>query len=160
MAPRHFLLVAGVAAGANFISDRRGDAQPVTPPTTKPPLVMANARPCDGLRDLMIDTVVHHTLVGYSPYQQKNYHRHPVRRQGRPDTGVNPKRRRKAASPMRSEPSHGDDAFSSGQGSYSEQARLADPHHTTTNVQEQGVDESDIVKTDGKYVYTVHATSS
>ena len=156
MAPRHFLLVAGVAAGANFISDRHSDAQPVPPPATTPPLVMANARSCDGLRDLMLDTVVHHTLVGYSPYQQKNYYRHPPRRQGRPDTGVNPKRRRKAASPMRSAPAPAPDgAFSSGQESFSEQARPADPHHTTTNIQEKGVDEADIIKTDGKYVYTV-----
>ena len=30
-------------------------------------------------------------------------------------------------------------------------------HYTTTNVHEKGVDEADLVKTDGKYVYTLRA---
>jgi len=28
-------------------------------------------------------------------------------------------------------------------------------HYTKTNIQEKGVDEADIIKTDGKFVYTV-----
>ena len=160
METRHLLLVAGVAAGANFLSDRRGDAQPATPPPS-PPLVMASSRSCDGLRDLMLDTVVNHTIMGYSPYQQKkHYYRHPPRRQGRPDAGVNPKRRRsKATSPAPSRapsPDWNDDAFGTGRESSVELAQPADPsHHTKTNIQEKGVDEADIIKTDGKYVYTV-----
>lgn len=157
MARRHLFLVAGVAAGANFLSDGHSEAQPAPAPAS-PPLVVASAQSCDGLRDLMLDTVVHHTVVGYSPYQQKHYHRHPIRRQGRPDPGVNPKRRRKAASPVSPSraPASDYDALGSGQQGYSEQARPADPtHHTTTNIQEKGVDEADIIKTDGKFVYTV-----
>ncbi|HEY5934823.1 MAG TPA: beta-propeller domain-containing protein, partial [Kofleriaceae bacterium] len=142
--------MAGVAAGANFLSDARIAAQPAAtpPPAPKPPLVAATS--CDALRDLMIDTVIHHTVAGYSPYQRKHYHRHPARRQGRPDTGVKPKRR-KAASPMRA-----NEDFGASQPSHAELARPSEPsHHTTTNIQEKGVDEADIIKTDGKYVYTV-----
>jgi hypothetical protein len=159
MAPRHLLLVAGVVAGSNFVSDRRGDAQPAPPAATpSPPLVMAGSRSCDGLRDLMIDTVVHHSIIGYSPYQQKkHYHRHPPRRQGRPDPGAKLKRKRKSMSPSRSAPSAPSrDAFETGRDFGAEQARPADPHYTKTNIQEKGVDEADIIKTDGKYVYTVH----
>ncbi|MDQ3365800.1 MAG: beta-propeller domain-containing protein [Myxococcota bacterium] len=36
------------------------------------------------------------------------------------------------------------------------EAAAGPSHHTTTNVQERGVDEADIVKTDGKHGYTVH----
>src|SRR5215510_1147058 len=77
MAPRQVLLVAGVAAGSLFLSDR-SDAQPTTSTVATQPLVMASSRTCDGLRDLMIDTAVHQTIVGgYNPsYYGGRRHRH------------------------------------------------------------------------------------
>ena len=159
--------MAGVA-GSFLVSDR-GAAQPA-PPTlaATQSMVMASSRSCDGLRDLMIDTVVHQTLVGSASYGQKHYYR----RHGRPDAKTTKRKRSKAVAPSRapvemdmfdggssgaSPPSPSAPAASYSTGAaYNEQPLPAGPsHHTTTNTQEKGVDEADIIKTDGKYVYTV-----
>ena len=159
---RPVLLLAGVA-GSFAVSDR-GAAQPAPPSTAvMQPLVMASSRSCDGLRDLMIDTVVHQSIVGTTPYTRHNY-RQPPRRQGRP--GDKLKRKKRSVAPKRSMESFDAPSapapaasYSTGAANYSEQAPPAGPsHHTTTNIQEKGVDEADIIKTDGKYVYTVRGS--
>jgi hypothetical protein len=80
MARRQVLLVAGVAAGSLMLSDR-SDAQPAT--VAAQPLVMASSRTCDGLRELMIDTAVHQTVLGYNPNlanRQQFRSQHPIQR--------------------------------------------------------------------------------
>jgi uncharacterized secreted protein with C-terminal beta-propeller domain len=175
MAPRQVLLVAGVAAGSLVLSDR-SVAQPTTTTTAAAaqPMVMANSRTCDGLRDLMIDTAVHQTVIGgYS----SNYHyggrTHRHRRQPMAP-GKRNKKRAKAApaadtySPMEGGGGGGSPApASAGRASYdfsgeywsgSEQPLPSGPsHHTTTNNQEKGVEEADIIKTDGKFIYTLRS---
>lgn len=37
-----------------------------------------------------------------------------------------------------------------------ESAKSASPAHSTTNVQVEGIDEADIIKTDGKYIYSIN----
>ena len=93
---------------------------------------MQSTKSCDGLKDLMVDTAIYQMLVGYG-YHGRYY--------GIGDVSLGAESAPRSAS---------NDA---GGG-----AQSAGPsHHTTTNVQEQGVDESDTVKTDGKFVYAVHA---
>lgn len=166
MAPRHLLLAAGVTAGSFFLTDH-GDAQPL--PVSAQPMVMASSPACEGLRDLLIDTVVHQNVVGQTPAGGNYRHRH---RHGRPTGGTAPiKRKRKAVSPSRApvrdfydEPAVAPSApapasYSTGTAGYNEQRVQSGPgHYTTTNTQEKGVDEADIIKTDGKYVYTVRGT--
>lgn len=158
MRARHVLLVAGVA-GSFVISDR-GAAQPAPTLAAAQPMVMASSRSCDGLRALMIDTVVHQTIVGSSYQYRPHRYRH-----GRPDTKTPIKRKRKAATPSRApmqdmdsyeSPAAPAASYSTGAAEYYEQPQPAGPsHYTTTNIQEKGVDEADIIKTDGKFVYTV-----
>ncbi|MDQ3339086.1 MAG: beta-propeller domain-containing protein [Myxococcota bacterium] len=133
---------------------------------------MASSRTCDGLRELMIDTVVHQTVVGYSPYAN-NGRRHFHRRQP-VKTPANNKRRKRMAKPVA--PSSFDGGgeagapmptapvtasrshdFSAEQHRNEMPAPSGPGHYTTTNVQEKGVDEADIIKTDGKFIYTVRA---
>lgn len=97
----------------------------------------------------MLDTVVHQ-LLAPAP-AQKYYYRHPPRRQGRPGEGFINKRKRKAAAPAPARMEVDFDAPAA-----PAYAAEATPHFTPTNLQEKGVDEADIIKTDGKYVYSVH----
>jgi uncharacterized secreted protein with C-terminal beta-propeller domain len=164
MASRQLLLVAGVAG--SFVVSDRGAAQPAPLPTTS--VVMASSRSCDGLRELMIDTVVHQSIVGGNAYPQKHYYRHPPRRQGRPGEGAGIRKKKKAAAPRAPAREYDfDDASPAAPAaSYSESrtqvnelpAPAGPDHYTKTNIQEKHVDEADIIKTDGKYVYTVRGS--
>jgi uncharacterized secreted protein with C-terminal beta-propeller domain len=172
MAPRQVLLVAGVAAGSLVLSDR-SNAQPTTAAAATQPIVMANSRTCDGLRDLMIDTAVHQTVVGgYSSSNHYGGRPHRHRRQPMaPGKKRTTKRRAKAAepaadmySPMEAPapaPASAGGASYDFHGEYwsgPEQPAPAGPsHHTTTNNQEKGVEEPDIIKTDGKFIYTLRS---
>ena len=161
MAPRQVLLMAGVAAGSFVLSDRSA-AQPITA-VAAPPVIMASSRTCDGLRELMIDTVVHQTVVGYSPYQgRRHYHRR------QPVKSTPGKRRKRTRAMDMDSPFASDDlapaasaersySFSGDQYRHEQQMPSGPSHYTTTNVQEKGVDEADIIKTDGKFIYTVRS---
>ena len=161
MAPRHLLLAAGVTAGSFCLTDL-GHAQPAM--VAAQPMVMTSSPACEGLRDLLVDTVVHQNVIGQTPspypYQYRRRHGRAPKGDGTPT-----RRKRKMSTPSRAperdffdEPAAPSPAanYSSGSASYAEQGMPAGPnHYTTTNVQEKGVDEADIIKTDGKYVYTV-----
>jgi uncharacterized secreted protein with C-terminal beta-propeller domain len=125
------LLAAGLGLATSLLSTP-GQSQPAKQPAPAPgPLVMQSTKSCDGLKDMMVDTAIYQLLVGYG-YRGGYYGRGDI------SLGVESSRA----------PSASADAGG---------AQSAGPsHHTTTNVQEHGVDESDIVKTDGKFVYTVH----
>jgi uncharacterized secreted protein with C-terminal beta-propeller domain len=169
MAPRQVLFLAGVAAGSLVLSDQ-SEAQPTT--AAAQPIVMANSRTCDGLRDLMVDTAVHQTVVGSNSNYYYGGRRH---RQGRQPMAPSkrPKKRSKSAAPAADmySPMEGAGAspapVSAGRASYdfngeywsgTEQPAPSDPsHYTTTNNQEKGVEEGDIIKTDGKFIYTLRS---
>jgi uncharacterized secreted protein with C-terminal beta-propeller domain len=98
----------------------------------------------------MIDTVVHQMVSGgYNPYYNQQYRHHPPPR---------PMPRSSGRAPTAPTAPSGDvarvETKDAGGGGYVEPANPS--HYTKTNVQERGVDEADIVKTDGKFVYTVH----
>ena len=168
MALRLPCVLAGVSLAVSLLATSdQGNAQPAPPNTAvaASPLVMANSRTCDGLRDLMIDTVVHQMVAGgYNPYYNNQYRPRPVNRL---PTGGGPKRSqaKPQSAPPPSQPapaadrgstSTGTARYDGGGGGYAEQQSADPSHYTKTNVQERGVDEADIVKTDGKFVYTVH----
>jgi uncharacterized secreted protein with C-terminal beta-propeller domain len=174
MAPRQAFLVAGVAAGSLLLVGDRSEAQPAPP---QQPITMANSRTCDGLRDLMIDTAVLQTVTGGSyGYSAPYYERKRPMRYRRQPTTLNNKRGKKRMSKAAAEPmvdfsedtvSPASPAPAAGSAQYdyageywsSQTAELTQPagpsHYTGTNNQEKGVEESDIIKTDGKFIYTV-----
>ena len=102
---------------------------------------------CDGVRDLVVDSLVHQMVVGYgyNPYGHYGRGYGPVM-----DTD---EARAPAAAP--------EAPMAKSAGSAAPRPVEAAPppsgpsHYTKTNVQERGVDEADIVKTDGKFVYTL-----
>ncbi|MEJ7599769.1 MAG: beta-propeller domain-containing protein [Kofleriaceae bacterium] len=118
-------LAAGLAS--SLLSAPVGAQQPAPGP-----LVMASTKTCDGLKELMVDTLVYQMLVGYNHYGYGG--RFGGRTFDLDQTTNAPTVTAAGGAAPESGPSH----------------------HTTTNVQERGVDEADIVKTDGKFVYTVH----
>lgn len=125
------LLAAGLGLATSLLSTP-GQSQPAKPSNPAPgPLVMQSTKSCDGLKDLMVDTAIYQMLVGYG-YHGRYY--------GDVSLGAESAPSRAATT----------DAAGGGQSA-------GPSHHTTTNVQEQGVDEADTVKTDGKFVYAVHA---
>ena len=172
MAPRQTLLFAGVAAGSFLLPDR-SDAQPVM--AAAQPVVMSSSRTCDGLREVMIDTAVYQTVVGNSGYynygyggRRKHYRRDPTTTK---NTRGKKRSMKPAAEPYESyAPANVDPAPaapSAGRASYDfggeywsaeTPAQSAPSHYTTTNNQEKGVEEADIIKTDGKFIYTVHGS--
>ena len=115
--------------------------EPLPSPRTVSSSMVANDR-CDAVRDLMVDTVVHQVLAGNYGY---NYGYNAPGMPGRPQLAkdaADPSMPRAEAAPT----------VSAGSAS----TQTAGPsHYTTTNVQERGVDEGDLVKTDGKYIYTL-----
>lgn len=154
---RSFLLGAlGLTAVASLLGSSASNAQvpaPVpTPAFAQSPIAMTASRQCDAVRDLVIDTVVHQMVVGYgygyNPYYGGAY-----------DGGMAvPAAEKASAAPVAAgSAAPGRAASVSPQPApISQGAPTAGPsHYTKTNVQEKGVDEADIVKTDGKYVYTL-----
>jgi hypothetical protein len=105
---------------------------------------------CDGVRELVVDTVIHQLVAGHA-YAYDGY-RHP-----RP---VPPRTRAPMADPMPAKTADVDRAGAVADTKLEKQqtAPAGPSHHTTTNVQEKGVDEADIVKSDGKYVYTLRGS--
>ena len=101
------------------------------------PLTMTASGQCEQVRDLVIDTIVHQVVVGYGyqPYYYGGAQRVPVADAPMPAATAAPAAAGASAPPPPASP--------------------APSHYTTTNTQERGVDEADIVKTDGKYVYTL-----
>jgi uncharacterized secreted protein with C-terminal beta-propeller domain len=116
------------------------DTKPATPaPVAQMALTTSPA--CDGVRDLMIDTVVYQMVMGYGyGYYGYNYGWGGVPEAAALDST--------SAAPMAKTSAAG----VAGGGGY---ARSEPSHYTGTNVQERGVDEGDLVKTDGKFIYTL-----
>jgi inhibitor of cysteine peptidase len=100
---------------------------------------------CTAVRDLMVDTIVHGLIAPAYPAYGGSYN------QGVPamDAEAMPEPRDQAKMADKSEASQ---RASSGSSST---PTTAPTHYTTTNVQEKGVDEADLVKTDGKFIYTI-----
>jgi uncharacterized secreted protein with C-terminal beta-propeller domain len=149
---RSFLFSAlGLTAVASLLgSSAPSSAQPVSavPAAAGNPLAMTASKQCDAVRDLVIDTVVHQMVAGYAhgynPYQHHYYDADDMAAPAMESTAPVSAG---AAPRASSRPSPAPVA---------QTAPTAGPsHYTKTNVQEKGVDEADIVKTDGKYVYTL-----
>ena len=122
------LLAAGLGVATSLLSNPSSAQQPAAqPPPPSNPLVMSSTKACTGVKELMVDTLVYQLLAGYGQGYYGGFGRGGIAlSESAPTAGVDAKQ---SAGPS---------------------------HHTTTNVQEQGVDEADLVKTDGKHVYTVH----
>ncbi|HEY5923461.1 MAG TPA: beta-propeller domain-containing protein [Kofleriaceae bacterium] len=153
---RSFVLgaLAFTAAATLLGSPSPSNAQNATavPAVAANPLAMTASKQCDAVRDLVIDTVVHQMVVGYghgyNPYQ--HYYRGEVDM-----AGVDEAPTAKSSAPARA-PTAAPSPGGAARPMPTQTAPTAGPsHYTKTNVQERGVDEADIVKTDGKYVYTL-----
>jgi uncharacterized secreted protein with C-terminal beta-propeller domain len=130
-------LIAGLALACGLVATAHADA----------PLTLTSSRTCDGLRDLMVDTLVYQAVApnnyyGGYPYYRRGGAYYPDEDMPVPASAPGAKsaaERAPSAAPMPVQ-----------------QGPVAGPsHYTTTNVHEQGVDEADIVKTDGRYIYTL-----
>jgi hypothetical protein len=129
-------LLAGLALACALATTARADA----------PLTLTSNRSCDGLRDLMVDTLVYQAVAGNYYYGGYPYYRGGGAYRAA-DMPV-PARAPGAKAAAAPEPSAAPMPV--------QQAPAAGPsHYTTTNVHEKGVDEADIVKTDGRYIYTL-----
>lgn len=142
---RSFLFGAlGLTAIASLLGSP-ANAQTATAVAANP-LAMTASKQCDAVRDLVIDTVVHQMVVGYG-YGYHPHHHYlydadvpmaaAAEGAAAPTAGAAPRSAPAPAPVQTSAPPSGP------------------AHYTKTNVQEKGVDEADIVKTDGKYVYTL-----
>ncbi|HEY5950101.1 MAG TPA: beta-propeller domain-containing protein, partial [Kofleriaceae bacterium] len=112
---------------------------------------MSASKQCDSVRDLVIDTVVHQMIVGYGyGYNPYGYGGYPG---GMPVDMAEPApAMEKSAAPVAA----GSASRAPASAPVQQAAPTSGPsHYTTTNVHEKGVDEADLVKTDGKYVYTL-----
>ena len=121
-------LLAGLVLATSLISTARADA----------PLTLTANRSCDGLRDLMVDTLVYQAVQGGSYYGYPGYYYGGGAYRG--DMPV------PAAAPS---------AAGAAAPSAPPVQQPGPSHYTTTNVHEQGVDEADIIKTDGRFIYTL-----
>ncbi len=146
---RSFLFGAlGVTALVSLLG-APSNAQPraAVPAIAVSSFAMTASPQCTAVRNLVIDTVVHQMIAGYG-YGYGSYgYGYPY---AYPGGAARPALAKSAAAaPPSAAPSAAPIA---------QPAPPADPsHYTTTNVHERGVDEGDIVKTDGKYVYTLRA---
>ena len=110
-------LLVGLALACSLGATARADA----------PLTLTSNHTCDGLRDLMVDTLVYQAVAGNTYYGGYPYYRGGAAypEEDRPVHARAPGAKSAAAAPM---PVH--------------QAPVAGPsHYTTTNVHELGVDE-------------------
>jgi len=126
-----------LALGSSLLA---GCGSKSTPPPSADPPGVAPTRPvvmtsdrCEGVRDLVIDTVIHQLLAPAPAYVYATS-----------NAGGMDKVAPQAIAEPRAEDAKGSDSGAAGPTRY-----------TTTNVQERNVDEADLVKTDGKYVYTL-----
>jgi hypothetical protein len=155
---RSFLLGAlAFTAAASLLGSSPSNAQAPTavPAIAANPLAMTASKQCDAVRDLVIDSVVHQMVVGYGYGYNPYYGGYPG--------GAVPDMAAPAAEPMAKAaeaPSRAPSAAPSKPVPMPVQQSVptgggGPSHYTKTNTQEKGVDEADLVKTDGKYVYTL-----
>jgi uncharacterized secreted protein with C-terminal beta-propeller domain len=153
---RSFLFAAlGVTAAASLLGSPSSNAQtpaPV-PAIAVSPLAMTATKGCDAVRDLVIDTAVHQMIVGYGyGYGYNPYYyggAYPVADLAAPMA-------KSAAPAPAAAPAAGSAAPRPSAAPIAQTAPTSGPsHYTTTNVHEKGVDEADLVKTDGRFVYTL-----
>jgi hypothetical protein len=150
---RSFLFAAlGVTAAASLLGSPSNAQSPAAVPAVATnPIAMTASRQCDAVRDLVIDSVVHQMVVGYG----NNYYGYGYG-QGYPrgmavDAGPAPAME-KSSAPVAA----GRSSAAPPPSAPMTQTTTAGPsHYTKTNTHEKGVDEADLVKTDGKYVYTL-----
>jgi hypothetical protein len=153
---RSFLFGAlGLTAVASLLgSPSPANAQfaGAVPAASTNPLAMTASRQCDAVRDLVIDTAVHQMVVGhgygYNPYGHHYYG-------GMADDMAAPAAESSAPMAKSSAPVSAGSAAQAPRPAPTSTPTAGPSHYTKTNVQEKGVDEADIVKTDGKYVYTL-----
>jgi uncharacterized secreted protein with C-terminal beta-propeller domain len=120
-------------------------AHPVVAAAQPPALALTTSHTCEAVRDVMIDTVVHQLISPYGGYYGGYY---PYGGGAMPaDEDVPMAKSAAPAAAPSAAPQPMAQPMPVAQGP---------SHYTTTNVHEAGVDEADIVKTDGKFVYTLH----
>ena len=156
MAMRSFLFGAlGLTAVASLLGSSSANAQTAAPvpAVATNPLAMTASKQCDAVRDLVIDTVVHQMVAGYgygyNPYYNQRYYDGDM---AVPEAAMD----KASAAPVAAGSAAPRSAPAPSAAPVAQTAPTAGPsHYTKTNVQEKGVDEADIVKTDGKFVYTL-----
>jgi uncharacterized secreted protein with C-terminal beta-propeller domain len=141
---RSFLFAAlGVTAAASLLGSPATAQTPfATPAAAASPLAMSASKQCDAVRDIVIDTAVHQMVAGYG------YGYHPYYYRGGVDMAESASGVAKSSAAPAAPTAAGSAAPQPPPGA-------GPSHYTTTNVHEKGVDEADLVKTDGRYVYTL-----
>ena len=151
---RSFLLgaLAFTAAATLLGPSSNAQAQAPVPAVAANPLAMTASKQCDAVRDLVIDTAVHQMVVGYG-YGYNPYYYYQG---GAIADEAAPAAEGKAAQPSRAPVAAPTNAGAAPMPV--QQAPGGGPsHYTKTNTHEKGVDEADLVKTDGKFVYTLRS---
>ena len=119
---------------------------------------MSTSPRCEAVRDLVVDTIVHNMIVGYGHQPQYGYGTAmPVNEAVVAPSPSEPTPEPAPTSKPEAKSADRDSGRASGGGGGGYAQPAAPGHYTTTNVQERDVDEGDIVKTDGKYVYTLRS---
>jgi hypothetical protein len=60
------VVLAGLTLTTSFLASPQADTKtPPQQPQATPPLMMASDAKCDGMRELMIDSLVYQTVMGY-----------------------------------------------------------------------------------------------
>jgi len=127
-------LLSSLSAALLFVSAATGVAA-----ASDEPLALVAGGSCEDTRDFLLDFAVKQSVSGYGMYG--GYHPHwGARMRG----GVASAPVSEAAPAATAEAAGGVAAGAVGPAG-----------HTTTNVQERGVDEADTVETDGRFIYTV-----
>jgi uncharacterized secreted protein with C-terminal beta-propeller domain len=142
---RSFLLAAlGVTAAASLLGSPTNAQNFAAPAAAASPLAMSASKQCDAVRDIVIDTAVHQMVTGYG------YGYYPYYYRGGVDMAESaPAVAKSSAAPAAPRAAGSAAPVPSGS------PGAGPSHYTTTNVHEKGVDEADLVKTDGRYVYTL-----
>jgi uncharacterized secreted protein with C-terminal beta-propeller domain len=146
---RSFTIGALVFTAAASLLPASSNAQAPAPPVAANPLAMTASKQCDAVRDLVIDHVVHQMVVGYG----YGYGYNPYYYRGHLGDVALAESSAKSAAPATATAPTGN--AGAARAPISQAPASGPSHYTKTNVHEKGVDEADLVKTDGKYVYTL-----
>jgi hypothetical protein len=153
---RSFLFAAlGVTAAASLLSSPSNAQSPAAVPAIATnPIAMTASKQCDAVRDLVIDSVVHQMIVGYQ-YYGYGYGGYPG---GMAVDDMAAPAMEKSSAPVsagRAAPAPTTPTSTPPMVQTGGAPTSGPSHYTKTNVHEKGVDEADLVKTDGKFVYTL-----
>jgi hypothetical protein len=151
---RSFLFTAlGITAAASLLGSPSNAQTPAAvPAVASNPIAMTASKQCDAVRDLVIDSVVHQMVAGYGNPYGYGYGYGAYPRGMAIEDSAAPAMEKSSAAPTSAPVARG----SAPSPAPIQQGATSGPsHYTKTNVHEKGVDEADLVKTDGKYVYTL-----